>query len=180
MVIEAAIQAERARYINRNVPTAAIGSFFVASILLIMYWGSVQAVILVAWLVLTAAIGLYRLSVWQTFRRAELTPDVLSRRFRQELLGAGFSGCSWGMGFFILLSQGPLAFQFAALFTMVVLAVLAMFSYGAYFPAFRMFFLPSVTPVFLVFVLRWTILDGTFAIGTAAFVVALWIMAVRI
>lgn len=169
MDIEATIKAEQARYVNRNVPTAVFASFGGVCVLVAIYWGSVEKAYLVLWLALFAATGFYRLMVCQAFRREELTRPASRRRYRQVLLGLGIAGGLLGIGFFVLLTQGSNEFQLVPGIAMVLVSVAAIFSYGAHYPAFLIFFLPSLLPILFAFALRWGALDAANVVATLLF-----------
>jgi signal transduction histidine kinase/ActR/RegA family two-component response regulator len=142
-----AIYIEQARLVHRNIPTAVIGGFIVASLTAAVFAQVAPATHVAVWLVAVALLSTWRMLVWRKFRGATFTVAVARHWLRLTMLGAALSGAMWGAGSFLLSPVDQFDYQLLFVWAVVMMSVAAMFSFSAYFPCFLAFVVPWVVPV---------------------------------
>jgi signal transduction histidine kinase/CheY-like chemotaxis protein len=154
MDLRQSITVEQARYVQRNLPTALAGGFVVSSLLVAVMWNEVATTYLVGWLGVVAALTVGRLLEWRALNASQLTPAAAAQWLRRAMRGALLSGITWGLGWLFFFPGLQLLFQLLFIYAIAMMAVAAMLSYGAHFPTFLAFVLPSTVPALAVLVLQ--------------------------
>ncbi|MBI3897784.1 MAG: response regulator [Gammaproteobacteria bacterium] len=151
MNIDEAVMAEQARYLHRGLRIGVGGSFAAVCFSVLVYWPSAAHERLIAWLGLASVQSFYRFYEWRRFRGVEFTPGVARRWLRRMWLGSAITSGLWGAAVFVILSRGPEQLQQLFLgFGIALFGVVAMFSYGAYYPVFLSAYLPLCVPVLIM------------------------------
>jgi signal transduction histidine kinase len=141
------IYIEQARLVHRNIPTAVVGGFIMASLAAAVFAPVAPATHIAAWLVAAALLSAWRMLTWWKFRRATFTATVAQHWLRLTMIGAALSGLMWGAGSFLLSPADQFDYQLLFVWAVVMMSVAAMFSFSAYFPCFLAFVIPWVVPV---------------------------------
>ena len=169
MDIEQAIRTEQGRLIHRNIPTAVIGGFVVASLTAAVFSGATPAANIVAWLLAAALLSVYRMVAWWRFRNALSTSAAAQRWLRQAMIGAALSGVLWGAGTFVVSPADQIDYQLLYVWAMVMMSVAAMFSFSASYPCFVAFLLPWIVPGMVGMALHHTPIHWGIAAGILMF-----------
>lgn len=164
-----AIRIEQARLIHRNIPTAVIGGFIVASLAAAVFSQVAPVENIAAWLAAAAVLSVYRMARWWKFRNALSTLAQAQRWLKEAILGAAMSGVLWGAGSFILSPAGQVDYQLLFVWAVVMMSVAAMFSFSAYYPCFLAFMLPWTVPVMVDVAMHNTVLHWGIAAGILMF-----------
>lgn len=163
------IRIEQARLIHRNIPTAVIGGFIVASLTAGIFSLVAPTGNVVAWLFAALLLSLYRMMTWWKYRRALATLVSAQGWLRDAIIGAALSGVLWGTGSFFLSPSENFSFQILYVWAVVMMSVAAMFSFSAFYPCFLAFLLPWVLPVMVELGMHNTPVHWGVAIGILLF-----------
>jgi signal transduction histidine kinase/CheY-like chemotaxis protein len=151
--IAEAVVVEHTQYINRNMLTGVSGGFIIAAIVTVTFWQQAPHDDLLLWLLAQGLVAMYRISVWYRYSRRQLTIELARRCSRETILGTAVSGMVWGLSTTFLMIPGDLLYQIVLVFTISMMGVSAMFSFGVHMATFLAFFIPSMT--FVVASLLW-------------------------
>jgi len=164
-----AIRVEQARLIHRNIPTAVIGGFIVASLTAAIFSTVTPARNVLFWLLAAALLSAYRMAGWFRFRNALTLHATAQRWLRETMIGAALSGILWGVGSFVIAPPNQVDFQLLFVWAVVMMSVAAMFSFSAYYPCFLAFLLPWIVPVMIDTAMNNTPLHWGIAVGVLMF-----------
>ena len=165
-----ALEREQARHIHRNLPTGVIGGYFVACLLVTAFWPVGNKWGMALWLAAGALLNIWRLLKWRTHRGGAFTLAQSRRWLHQATWGAGLSGCIWGYGALIFFAPADFVYHLVFVYAVAMMGVTAMFSFAAYPPTFRAFFLPATVPAVLGMAVQGSWLHFEVATGVAIFV----------
>jgi hypothetical protein len=176
--LASAIAVERAKFINRNLPLAVIGGFLIACVVAATFWDVASQRSIVTWLIASFALTVYRLTVWRIYAMGVRNLHTAKRYISFVLAGAALSGCLWGMTALFLMPADLVLYHVILVFSIALLGVTAMFSYGVHYPIFLAFFLPSILAMIIGLLMQGTALHVELATGMIIFVmVALRLVA---
>ena len=146
VLFQDSLEAERARFIHRSVPSAVFGGLVIVVLVVIVFRGVVDERLLYSWLAAFAVLTALRMALWTRFRRVIFDP-VTARRFLRQATAASFvSGALWGAGALFLYPEGHLDYQYTFAVALIFMAMACLFSYGPHYPTFLAFFVPSIVP----------------------------------
>ena len=169
------LEAEQARFIHRTVPTAALGSLFVVSLVVIVFRAVVPERALYAWLGAFALLTVLRVPGWLKFRRVQFGPGTARRWLREASIASFASGALWGVGSLFLFPEGQLAYQYTFAVALIFMAVACLFSYGPHYPTFLAFFVPSILPGIIGMAAQGQPQQNAFAVGLCIMsIIVLW------
>jgi two-component system, sensor histidine kinase len=139
------VEAEQARYLHRNVPTAALGGFIVVILVTFVFHDIVSTRSLLAWVGTFVVLTALRMIGWWRYRGADFNVERQAW-LRQTALFAFVSGVLWGAGSLFLFPPGQLVYQFTFMITLVMMAIAGMFSYAPHYPTYFAYVVPAVLP----------------------------------
>jgi two-component system, sensor histidine kinase len=161
------LDAEQARFIHRNVPTASIGGLVVVGLIVIVFRAVVSAETLYAWMGAFVVLTLVRSIGWLRYRRVNFGPETSRRWLREASIGSLASGLLWGVAALFLYPEGQIVYQYTFAVTLIFMAVACLFSYGPHYMTFLAFFIPSIVPGILGMAAQGGTQQNAFAIGLA-------------
>jgi len=161
------LEAEQARFIHRNVPTASLGGLVVVGLIVFVFRGIVRADILYAWAGAFVLLTLARSVGWLRYRRVNFDPETSRRWLVEASIGSLASGLLWGVAALFLYPEGQIVYQYTFAVTLIFMAVACLFSYGPHYKTFLAFFIPSIVPGILGMAAQGGTLQNGFAVGLA-------------
>jgi signal transduction histidine kinase len=175
MQFQESLEAEQARYIHRNVPTAALGGVLVVVLVVLVFRSVVPERLLYIWLAGFVLLTLARLPGWLRFRNVQFDADSAGRWLKQATIASLASGVLWGLGALFLFPEGQVVYQIIFAIALIFMAVAAMFSYAPHYPTFLAFMVPSTVPGIVGLALQGGSIQIAFAIGLCNLsMVVLW------
>ena len=159
------LEAEQARFIHRTVPSAALGSLFVVSLVVIVFRAVVPERALYAWIAAFTVLTILRVPGWLKFRRVQFGPNTSRRWLREASIASFASGALWGVGSLFLFPEGQLTYQYTFAVALIFMAVACLFSYGPHYPTFLAFFVPSIVPGVIGMAAQGQTQQSAFAVG---------------
>jgi len=169
------LKAEQAKFIHRNVPTAALGGLFVVVLVIIVFRKVVPATYLYAWFGAFVALTVVRMPAWYRFRNVRFDSQTAQSWLRYAVAGSLASGMLWGAGAFFLYPPGLLTYHYTFAVALIFMCVAGMFSYGPHYPTFLAFFLPSMLGGTIGLAVQGRGEQSAFAVGMVMLsVVVLW------
>lgn len=171
------VRAEQIRllYANGGAPmlvTLAAGLMLAA---LLVWAGTLAYVVALIWGGFMVAHTAIRQNVRRVYLRAD-PPDAHWRRWaRRFTVGALAGGATWGVGALWLLAPGRMDLQMLVVAVLMAVVYGSMTGWGAYLPAFFVFFAPVFAPVAV-----WFALQGGVVHVTIAALFLLWIPTVAV
>ena len=170
-----ALGAEQARYVHRTVPTATLGGLLIVGLVVVVFWPVVPKLYLYLWLAGFGVLAVGRMIIWQQYRHRAFTAEIARSWLRHAIVGAALSGLLWGAGSLFLFPAGLFVYQLSFGVTLVMMAIAGMFTYGAHYPTFLAFVVPSLFPGIFGLGLQGGTPQIAFAVGLAIMsFVALW------
>ncbi|HEX4327936.1 MAG TPA: hybrid sensor histidine kinase/response regulator [Burkholderiales bacterium] len=172
MNINEALIREQAVLIHRNALTGVVGGFFIAALLVTAYWPAPavhpQAGL---WLGAGLVLAAWRLVLRSRYDPRDFSPAQATRWLRDAALGAGLSGCLWGIGSLIFFAPPEFSYHVLFIFGVAMMGTTSMFSFSAHAPTFLAFFLPTTLPTVVAMMLRGTQTHFYVGLGLLIFLV---------
>jgi len=148
------IEAERVKLLYTQAPIGFVVTVLNAGVVVFILWGSVARSLLIAWLVLIVTITLLRFALVQRYRCAAATADQVHSWRTLFILGAGAAGIAWGAVGLLLFFPELMAHQVFLAFVLGGMAAGAVGLLSSVRTAFLAFFIPTVLPVIVRFLVH--------------------------
>ena len=167
------IEAERVKLLYTQAPIGFVVTVLNAGVVVFILWGSVASSLLIAWLVLIVTITLLRFALVQRYRRAAATADQVRSWRILFILGAGAAGMAWGAIGLLLFLPELMAHQVFLAFVLGGMAVGAVGLLSSVRTAFLAFFIPTVLPIIVRFLVQGGTVPVAMGVLGLSFAVAL-------
>jgi len=147
------IEAEQVKLLYTQAPIGFVATMLNAAVVVFVLWESVASSLLIAWFVLIVTITLSRLALVLRYRRATPTADQVRSWRTLFILGAGAAGVAWGASGLLLFPSELIAHQVFLAFVLGGMAVGAVGLLSSVMAAFLAFFIPTVLPIIVRFLI---------------------------
>jgi PAS domain S-box-containing protein len=145
------VEAEQVKLLYTQAPIGFVATVLNAAVVVFVLWGSVASSLLIAWFVLIVTITLSRLALVLRYRRAISTADQVRSWRTLFILGAGAAGVAWGASGLLLFPPELMAHQVFLALVLGGMAVGAVGLLSSVMAAFLAFFIPTVLPIIVRF-----------------------------
>jgi signal transduction histidine kinase len=143
------VRNEQVRTLNQQIGPVTIANVLVASLLVVLYYGTVATPVLAIWWLAMTVSSIVR--IWMRERYWREGPQTDSERWaRWMVIGSAVSGVLWGTAGAIFFTDA-LDFQVLISFVLGGMAAGATTSLPAHFPAFLVYLIPSFAPLIFSF-----------------------------
>ena len=167
------IEAEKVNLLYTQAPIGFVVTVLNAGVVVFILWGSVARSLLIAWLVLIVTITLSRFALVQRYRRAAATAAQVRSWRTLFILGAGAAGIAWGAVGLLLFLPELMAHQVFLAFVLGGMAVGAVGLLSSVRTAFLAFFIPTVLPIIIRFLVQGGTVPVAMGVLALSFAVAL-------
>jgi signal transduction histidine kinase len=162
--IDQAVRVEQVRLLYAGLPVTLVASLVTGVVLVVIQWSVISPAVGLGWLAMHAGITAIRAWPLLGYRRsgaaAGENPGLWLRRFRIITL---IGGLAWGLAGYLLFPPHDVTHQAFLSFVLAGIAVGAMTSFAIDPQVLLLFLVPTVTPLFVRF-----LLDGSvIAVGMA-------------
>ncbi len=148
------IEAEQVKLLYTQAPAGFVATVFNAGVILVVFWEMVAHALLLTWFALIVLITLARLLLVRRYQKTLPSVDQLHYWRTLFLLGAGAAGLVWGASGILLFPRESLIHQVFLAFVLGGMAVGAAGLLSSVMTAFLMFFLPTVLPIIIRFLVQ--------------------------
>jgi signal transduction histidine kinase/CheY-like chemotaxis protein len=165
---ELRVRAEQVNAVYRNSPTTTIGSIAAGASLVIMLWGAIDHVLVLAWFAILVAHQAFRVYDFLSWRRARPEPDELVERWGNRYWLATLSaGLIWGAGSWLLVVPGSPPHQTVLAMFMVAIAGASIGGLSAFWKGFITLVLLMLVPLIVRMLLEGTTTSSWLAVVAA-------------
>lgn len=164
----------------RSVPPAVLVNLACAIVVAYVLSDAISSRTLSFWLTGVLLVSVMRIAIWGRFQKIQISNTNVRRWAHFLTIGSGAAGSMWGLaGIVLFVHDNPHLYMFL-LFVIGGMATGALAVSGSHMPAFHAFFLTSLPPIGLHFLLSDSEIHGAIAALVAVYALAIFFISLNI
>ena len=176
---QARVFAEQVALAYRHTSDSLIAALVIATLGVVMLYGSISTPLLIGWYALTVMISLYRLFLLYAYERSGLKVDIAPHWAKRFYIAVAAAGVSWGLFASVLLPEGNALKEFTMIFFVAGLAAGGLATLSPLRKAYPLFIIPFVAPFAIQMFSKGDIPHAFIGVAASMFLIAMLVVSLR-